>query len=171
MILSFQFQRYIVPSQRQVPWYWVVILNTTSLGPSLSFNFACRIKMIENVSCLPLKFLWFQNHKWAAQNGSYTLPCLFWLTHQKVNHGLILEQWFCCPSLLQPGYVHSSSTAYSCRCFSATLILATMADLQHYQTELTVCHRIQLHFLLRGCFPRNSSLMKIIHLDSGRTNL
>lgn len=43
MILSFQFQRYIVPAQRQVPWYWVVILNTTSLGPSLSFNFAFRI--------------------------------------------------------------------------------------------------------------------------------
>lgn len=27
-----------MPSQRQVPWYWVVTLNTTSLGPFFSFR-------------------------------------------------------------------------------------------------------------------------------------
>lgn len=41
-ILSSQLQRKIVPWQRQVPWYWVVTLNTTSLGPSFSCRLACK---------------------------------------------------------------------------------------------------------------------------------
>lgn len=102
------------------------------------------------------------------------LPCLFWLTHQKLNHGLTLAQ-FCCQSLLQSGFMCMSTVLVlptaADTSHSATLILAITVELQHSQIELPVCHRIQQYFLLNGWFHQNSSLMKITHLDSSRTNL
>jgi len=40
MTWSSQLHRWMLPWQRHVPWYWVVMLKVTSLGPSLSLRLA-----------------------------------------------------------------------------------------------------------------------------------
>lgn len=59
------------------------------------------------------------------------IPCLFQLTHPKVSHGLILAQWFCCASQLQPGYMcMSTSPTAADISLCATLILATPSTIK-----------------------------------------